>query len=53
MFGDQSSKVFKEIYDSKNVGDLFYVMYDAYDNKIREIYDVESYALAAGMDVRS
>jgi len=51
-FGGQSKSVPKEVYDSKNVGDMFYVMYDAYNNRIREIYDVDRYALAAGLDAR-
>ena len=52
-FGTQSSSVFKKVYDSKNVGDMYYVMYDAYNNRIREIYDVDEYALAANLDVRT
>ena len=53
MFGNQRTNVFETEYKSKNVGDMYYVMYDAYDNRIMETYDTDKYALAAGLDVRA
>ncbi|MCR5251669.1 MAG: hypothetical protein K6E50_13785 [Lachnospiraceae bacterium] len=51
-FDTDERGVFEKVFRETQVGDQFFVMYDAYDDKIREIYSVFTHELAPTLDIR-
>ena len=52
VFDDKQFRVSAQRYDAAREGAMYYVMYDAYDNKIRECFETGLYELAPTLDIR-
>ena len=51
-FGDLTREVPEKDYNKANIGDRFYASYDAHNDRLIEIYDVNEYDLSPTLDIR-
>ena len=52
FFGEYNYSVIESDYERTNIGDKYYVMFEAKTEAVAEIYDVNKYELAPGLDIR-
>lgn len=52
VFGGLTREVPEKDYNKANIGDRFYASYDAHNDRLIDIYDVNEYELSPTLDIR-
>ena len=53
FFGEHNISIPEYTYNEKREGDMFYVLFDARNERILKIYDVNEYELSPTLDIRN